>query len=93
LFAVVGGIGGVAERSALLGTLEAGGGAEQLGLAGVDLASGKENRAWSARAVQATLEAAGVGTETARFLADNGGLLIALRPGIGRCSGQCPRSH
>ena len=42
------------------------------------MATGKEHRAWSAGAIQATLEAAGVDTGTARFLADNGGLIVAL---------------
>jgi hypothetical protein len=78
MFAIVGGIGGIVEGAPLLGTLEALGGAEQVGLAGLDVATGKEHRAWSARAVQAVLEGVGVDAETAQFLADHGGLLIAL---------------
>ncbi len=78
MFAVIGGINGIVEGAPMLGTLEVAGGAEQAALAGADLATGEEHRAWSARGIQAALEAAGVDAETARFLADNGGLLIAL---------------
>lgn len=58
-------------------------GAKQVGLAGADLATGTEHRPWSAQAIQAALEAAGVDAQTAKFLADNGGLLVALsRAGV-----------
>ena len=75
MFAIV---GGILEGAPLLGTLEAVAGAEQGVLAGKDLATGKVNRAWSTKAVQAALEAAGVDEKTAAFLAENGGLLVAL---------------
>jgi hypothetical protein len=68
MFAIVGGIGGIVEGAPLLGTLEAAAGVEQGGLAVADLATGKEHEALSARAIQAALEAAGLDTETARFL-------------------------
>jgi hypothetical protein len=78
MFAVVGGIGGIMEGAPLLGTLEATGGAEQVGLGAAGIATGKEYDAPSARAIQAVLEAAGVDPQTATFLAHHGGLLTAL---------------
>jgi A nuclease of the HNH/ENDO VII superfamily with conserved WHH len=83
MFAIVGGAAGIAEGAPLLGTLEVAGGAEQTALAGAHVATGKERPAWSTSAIQAALEAAGVSTETAKFLAENGGLLVALgRAGV-----------
>ena len=78
MFAIVGGVGGIVEGGVLLGTLEAMAGAEQVALGGADIATGKENREWSKRVFQAALEGAGVDPETARFLADHGGLVAAL---------------
>ena len=78
MFAIIGGASGIVEGAPLLGTLEAASGGEQIALAGVDLATGKENRAWSTRAIQAAFEAAGVDSETASFLAEHGGLMIIL---------------
>jgi hypothetical protein len=78
MFAILGGVQGIVEGAPLLGTLSAAEGVEQAVVAGADLATGTEHRAWSAEAVQATLEAAGVDSQTAKFLADNSGLLIGL---------------
>ncbi len=47
MFAIIGGINGIVEGAPMLGTLEVAGGAEQTALAGADLATGEEHRAWS----------------------------------------------
>ncbi|MGD9724272.1 MAG: HNH endonuclease [Pirellulales bacterium] len=78
IFAIVGGIEGIAEGAPLLGTLGVAAGAEEAGLAAKELATGKPQRAWSTQAIQAAFEAAGVDTETAAFLAEQGGLFVAL---------------